>query len=264
MLKIVIFRYSGLLFMPDNTHFKCYTINSVFSNYSGYNKLLNLHYKAIRSQTDDVKISITSFFNANLSALLGGILDIISKQDKKIFLNIDDDKIRDTLQRNGFLQHFGSEQIKDSKRTTIKYLKISSEDKETFNNYLLKELMQMNQLKKIDEKISKEIKRNIHEIYKNAQIHSNSDYIYVCGQYYPRRKTLEFTIVDTGIGFSGSISRKFVRTLTSEDAIRWALKSGNTTKNITGGLGLSALNEFIDTNGGELHIITGNSKLSRC
>jgi len=245
--------------MQDNNPQKNYTIKSVFSNYAGYNKLLNFYSKATRSKSKEIQLSINSFLNANLAAVLQPLLEQITEQQKSITFNIENEKIRDILQINGFLCSYGDEPVRDSKKTAIPLLKIPRHDNNKFNNYLLKELMQHNQLKRMNEQVSREVKRNIHEIYKNAQIHSDTENIYVCGQYFPGYKRLEFTIVDTGIGFRECVRRKFKRELTSELAIRWAIKSGNTTKNMTGGLGLSDLHEFIDLNGGELHIITGNA-----
>ena len=76
------------------------------------------------------------------------------------------------------------------------------------------------------------IAESIYEIFVNAQIHSSTDYIYTCGQFFPRKHKIEFTIVDTGIGFKNAINNRFNGTLSSIQAMKWALKDGITTKKI--------------------------------
>ena len=110
--------------MTDIKDPKVYRLNSVFSNYSGYNKLLNLYSKAIKSKSSIILFSITSFFNANLVAVLGSLLEKISDQKKEVSISFGEDKNIDILKRNGFLYHYGYGQIKDSKKTTIPFLKI--------------------------------------------------------------------------------------------------------------------------------------------
>ncbi|MDR4507873.1 MAG: hypothetical protein MRJ65_06500 [Candidatus Brocadiaceae bacterium] len=45
----------------------------------------------------------------------------------------------------------------------------------------------------------KKITESIYEIFVNAQIHSETDFIYTCGQFFPNKHMIEFTIKDTGI-----------------------------------------------------------------
>ncbi|MDE6369891.1 MAG: hypothetical protein K2K92_00195, partial [Duncaniella sp.] len=40
------------------------------------------------------------------------------------------------------------------------------------------------------------------------------------------------------------------------EAIRWALEDGNTTKDFTGGLGLTRLKSFVDANRGAMQIVS--------
>ena len=60
-----------------------------------------------------------------------------------------------------------------------------------------------------------------------------------------------------GQGFKKLINNRFNSSLSSIQAIKWAIKDGNTTKtDVSGGLGLSLLTEFIKLNGGKFQIIS--------
>ena len=123
----------------------------------------------------------------------------------------------------------------------------------------MNELLSRSDLPKMTEQLKKKIAESIYEIFVNAQLHSNSEYIYTCGQFFPRKEKIEFTIVDMGIGFKKPINNRFNTSLSSIQAIRWALIDGNTTKtDVSGGLGLSLLTEFIKLNKGKFQIISDN------
>ena len=79
------------------------------------------------------------------------------------------------------------------------------------------------------------------------------------GQFFPNKHKIEFTIVDMGLGFKNIINNRFKlsKTITSTQAIKWAVVDGHTTKtDVSGGLGLSLLEEFIKLNGGKFQIIS--------
>lgn len=99
----------------------------------------------------------------------------------------------------------------------------------------------------------------IYEIFSNAQLHSETQFIYTCGQFYPKKNKIEFTLVDTGIGFKNRINRRFLRNLSAEQAIKWAIQDKMTTKErITGGIGLPILKEFIKKNKGMMQIVSND------
>lgn len=77
---------------------------------------------------------------------------------------------------------------------------------------------------------------------------------------FPRDHNLNFTIVDTGIGFAKRIEKDLGYSISSKDAIKWAMVDGNTTKqNVSGGIGLALLKEFILQNKGKIQILSGNA-----
>jgi len=99
------------------------------------------------------------------------------------------------------------------------------------------------------EALKRKISESIYEIFVNAQMHSKSEYIYTCGQFYPKKQKIAFTIVDMGQGFKANINNRFRHNLSSIQAIKWATENGSTTKtDAPGGIGLAILKEFITMN----------------
>jgi hypothetical protein len=98
------------------------------------------------------------------------------------------------------------------------------------------------------------------EIHTNAFEHSHSPVgIFSCGQHYPRRKLLELTVVDFGVGIPSN-ARLFVRNpaFSAGRTLQWAFQAGNTTKpNGRGrGMGLDLLKEFVRINKGRLEVFS--------
>ena len=105
----------------------------------------------------------------------------------------------------------------------------------------------------------KKFRESIFEIFSNAVLHSQTEMgIFSCGQFFPKRNRLDFSIADLGIGIRQNVNKNTGLDLAPEDAIIWATEGRNTTKRgqIPGGLGLKLLSEFIDLNGGCIQIVS--------
>ncbi len=165
--------------------------------------------------------------------------------------------IQTILQKNNFLSYFGYDSELDINRTTIKYLKLKPTDSRFFHRYVVEELLNRPELPLMSSPLKKKITESIYEIFVNAQIHSETGFIYTCGQFFPKKHTIEFTVTDVGIGFKKRVNNRFASNLSSVQAIRWAIKDGNSTKQgISGGIGLAILREFIIKNSGKIQIIS--------
>lgn len=192
-----------------------------------------------------------------MCAALGGILDVFTDRINTIKFDFISSEVKEILLKNDFLSYFGHSRIIDNHHTTIRFLKLKLTDGKYFNNYIIDELIGRVELPNMSHLVKDKITEAIYEIFVNAQIHSDSKYIYTCGQFYPRENKIEFTIVDTGIGFKRKINNRFGSNLSSIQAIKWAIQDRNTTKiGITGGIGLALLKEFILKNKGEMQIIS--------
>jgi len=105
----------------------------------------------------------------------------------------------------------------------------------------------------------KKFRESIFEIFSNAVIHSETKLgIFSCGQFFPKKHRLDFSIADLGIGIQRNVQKKGRLNLSVEQAIIWAISEKNTTKTgpIPGGIGLKLLREFILKNEGRLQIVS--------
>ena len=229
-------------------------INNTFESYQ---KLIDFYQEHKDKEFDTIHLELRQWFAANMCAALGGILDDFTDHlnDVKIdYINPDIERI---LLKNDFLSFFGRSRMVDNYHTTIRFLKLKLSDGKFFNNYVVNELIARTELPKMSYLVKEKMTEAIYEIFVNAQIHSESRQIYTCGQFFPRENTIEFTIVDTGIGFKRKVNERFNANLSSIQAIKWAIMDKNTTKvGVTGGIGLALLKEFIEKNKGKMQIIS--------
>ena len=237
------------------------TLSNIHNDRNGYNQLIKLYQEHKEDIFEDIKLDLISWFDANLSAVLGAILDKI-KQDglnNIQFGNIKGD-IQKILQKNNFLSFYGFDRLYDTFHTTIEYKKLKPTDTRYFNTYL-EELLNRREFPNMTEYVHEKISESIQEMFINAIYHSRTEFIYTCGQFHPYRHELNFTIVDTGIGFARRIEESLnIANISSKDAIMWAITDGNTSKkDVSGGLGLAILKEFITQNKGKIQIVSGNA-----
>jgi len=108
--------------------------------------------------------------------------------------------------------------------------------------------------------LRKKINESIFEIFNNAANHGRCSHIFSCGQYFPAKKKLDFTIVDLGVTIEKNVSDYLREEYSGEDAIKWAVTEKNTTRqgSIPGGLGLKLIREFIKLNKGTIQIVSAD------
>jgi hypothetical protein len=117
----------------------------------------------------------------------------------------------------------------------------------------------------LSELVKENILGSIYEIYNNAFQHSSSNIgVFSCGQFYPKNKSFQLSIVDYGIGVVDSVRKYFAFPASSEYALRWAFTSGNSTREINypRGIGLSILIDFIRINHGRMELVANNGLAS--
>ncbi|MDD2267677.1 ATP-binding protein [Sulfuricurvum sp.] len=235
------------------------TLSNIHNDYDGFNKLIEFYGKYKDDTFETIEINLDTWFDANLSAVLGGIIDRLNEWNFIEFGTVSPN-IQIILKKNRFLAHFGFDDTNDTYHTTIKYLKLKPTDSRYFSNYVQTELFGRNELPNMSQEVRKKISESIFEMFVNAQIHSDTKFIYTCGQFYPQRNEIIFTIVDTGVGFAKRIENNLGEKIPSAKAIKWAITEGHTTKKDTpGGIGLAILKDFITKNKGKIQIISGNA-----
>ena len=234
------------------------SINDTFESYQSLIQLYEAHKDTL---FENIYLEFDQFFAANLSAGLGAILDKFTSNLNGIHFDYLDPKIETILLKNDFLTYFGKQKMVDINNTTIKFQKLKPTDGKYFKNYVVAELIEghIADLPQMSNGVKEKMVEAIYEIFVNAQIHSGTEFIYTCGQFFPRTKKIEFTIVDTGIGFREKVNRRFRSKLLAIQAIQWAVEDKKTTKvGISGGIGLSLLKEFIHINKGKMQIISND------
>jgi len=237
----------------------------------GYEFLIGL-YQRVKSQRDkDVRLdfSLCQSFDANLSSVLGAILDELMLSEYTFWFARLNTGVLKTLTKNGFLKTAKGDfqTIAKEQETFIRYQKFSIIEGNTFKSYIDSELINKQKFPKHTENVGKNINANIYEIFVNATIHGNCKSVYCCGEYHPDKSPpkLDMTIVDCGTTIHENVNTFFKSIkkdhIEPDYAIEWAIREGNTTKDTTGGLGLSLLMEFLSLNKGSLHIISSSGEL---
>ena len=228
---------------------------------TGFEALVQLHEMTKDCLFDEVQIDMkqATWFDADMCAAFGAILYHIGDRLNSIHLMSIPRNVEKILSKNGFLSHYGREQIPDTWGTTIPYRRFAAKDDRYFAAYVEEEFVRRSEMPKMSSGLVKKFRESVFEIFSNAVIHSQTRLgIFSCGQYFPNRNTLDFSVADLGIGIRKIVQDNLGLDLSAEDAIEWATQGTNTTKRgrIPGGLGLKLLSEFIQLNGGQLQIVS--------
>jgi len=233
-----------------------YQLISIRDDYSSYQQLINFYHANIERYFDTIEVKLVRWFSANMCSTLGAELDEFGDNINTIKISAQP-PIETILLKNDFLSYFGYPKKADNYHTTIKYLKLKPTDGKFFNNYVFNELLGRDELPKMTQPVKERIAEAIYEIFVNAKIHSQSAHIYTCGQYFPKKDLICFTITDMGLGIKKKVNQRFNSNLSATQAITWAVQQGNTTKQeITGGIGLAVLKEFVALNKGKMQIVS--------
>ncbi len=233
------------------------TLSNINNEFASYQQLINLFENHKDKRFNTISISLTNWFAANMCSALGGILDLLQNNLNEIKFEYLDSSIETILKKNNFLSYYGHLQMLDNHRTTIQYLKLKPTDGKYFKDYIFNELLARNEMPNMSKAVKDAIAEGIYEIYVNAQMHSQTKTIFTCGQFFPNKNKIEFTITDVGVGFKNKVNNRFNSKLNAAQAIKWAVQDKNTTKIDTpGGIGLAKLTEFLKTNEGKLQIIS--------
>lgn len=242
----------------------------VAADKAGYEFLCELFDEMHRIEKSGIYINFAKCksFDANLSAVLGAIFDKRQSEGCSIFLGAPKAPgVRRALSRNKFFQAFDLDTTYEDRENYIEYHKFGVADTKQFKQYIDTELVQKERFPECSEKAKIKIIESIYEIFANAVSHGGGSHVYSCGEVHTcRNKTmLDMTFVNLGLSVVDNVNHymyeKGLPTLTSCEALNWAFVEGNTTKDITGGLGLAILKQFVSMNEGSIQMISGNAML---
>ena len=238
-----------------------FSLPRIQHSYASFEALTSLYAQTKEYVFDYVEIDMqeTHWFDADMCAAFGTILYSLEERLNKVNLIHIPTPVEEILSKNGFLSHYGRAKIPDRWGTTITYQRFDVEDDHYFAGYIEDELIHRSEMPEMSPGLLKKFRESIFEIFSNAVLHSHTKLgIFSCGQVFPNRNRLDFTVADLGVNIRENIKAYTGCELSPEKAIIWATKEGNTTKrgNLPGGLGLKILCDFVDLNGGCIRIVS--------
>jgi hypothetical protein len=238
---------------------------NILTDYLGIEHLIDFYHNAfIGSCQPKFDISLLSEMDANLSAVFLAIAHKLNtSHNKRCFIELGGN--HSIFFRNGLIAHLqgkgNDNPYTDDRKSTVPCRTYMPSDDDSFASYISKDFLRHRSVENIPYIKKQEIKDHYCEIFANVDLHAKTSLpIFTCGQYYPVKQQLKFTLVDLGIGFLEPIKNTTNHSVSSyNDAINWALMNRNTTlPNGLGGFGLKDLRNYCDTNNGILQICSGN------
>ncbi len=217
--------------------------------------------------TDSVIIDLSEagFIDSNFTALLGAYVYYLESKNVKVEITKPHNGIvYTTLCKNNFLPFFNSEfsRMNDLTQTVIEFRQFDIADtakQQVFFDLLRAGLLKSRGLINLSDKVLKEVSKNVIELFGNSVSHSQSACGMFCaGQLFPKYHKLDVTIVDMGVGIQYNVSSHLKQDISADEAIRWAMKRLNSTRDDIGGLGLHLLKELITLTKGKLEIVSNN------
>lgn len=238
------------------------------SSFLGFAALVNLANRLEVVNYSAVTLNMTNahWVSANMCAPLGAILYRAGRQINLVDFNHIQPSVQRILQKNGFLSNYGHDREVDDYGTTIQYQRFEPKDDRYFGSYV-EQHFKNKALPDMSPALKKKFWESIFELFSNAVIHSETRLgIFTCGQYFPTKSLIDFSIADLGIGIPQTLIKKKGLNLAPEEAISWAMEGRNTTKtgSIPGGLGLKLLREFIRLNRGRIQVVSYSGYWEQC
>lgn len=235
---------------------------SINSTSYGYKKILDLYRycRAYRNQTIMVGFEKLIWIDANMSAVLSAVLyKLRDENNVKFYAGKEHADRFPILIANGFFKPNGTPIEVRSTGTEVRLKEFNKADDQEYFNYIDTELLSHEGIK-LDEDIKNCIIECLIEVFGNFEIHAKNEYpLFICGQYYPKKREFKCTIQDLGVGFLKPVFEKHPNIDTYEKAIKWALVKGNTSRTDTpGGLGMEVLKDNMISLGGRFEVISGN------
>src|SRR5690625_2026078 len=146
-------------------------LKNINNSYSSYQQLISFYQKYKDSMFEDIYIEYRKCFVVNFSSVLGIDLDSVSELNFIHFEYIKPE-IKQILLRNEFLSYYGFKKLRDVNHTTIKYLKLKPTDGKFFKTYVIKELLNREELPDMSLPLKEKMVEYIYEIIVNTKIHS--------------------------------------------------------------------------------------------
>lgn len=244
----------------------------LYTSFEGIQHLTNLYDKMMLDPDSVIRLEMSriAWIDANMCAPLGALLQSFfyfpgNSKKKIILLNMNYD-VDNILRKNGFLSDvcINEPRKPDIYETTIEYRRFERTDSHLFKGYVENHFIGKhvgNHIPQMNPSLQSKFRESIFEIFENAVYHSETKHgIFACGQYFPKKELLKFSIADLGIGIKRNLYKCLRIDFSPERAISWAVDGANTTRQledgIPGGFGLKLIKDFMLINGGEMTIVS--------
>ena len=236
-------------------------IGSLQSNSGGFSRLGLLHQELSNFSNAKITIDLSKlrWFDGHMAAPMRLIIRQAEARANSISYISPSPAVETLLRKNGFLS--GVRKIADDHRTTMPVTEFSLDEAVKFSLYA-KQHLDRKEMPKMSPALRSKFFEGVDELFANSALHSKSRLgVAVGGQFYPRLRRLDFTLVDGGRGIPGSVRASLKdRMFNDPEAIAWAMEDYNTTRqgDIPGGLGSKILRDFIKINKGKLVIVSNS------
>jgi hypothetical protein len=236
--------------------------SSVISDIEGFTYLSKVTADLLNVEEESIffDFSECTYFEINLCCILGSAFQDGVNEGKKFYLSNVENSIKNALQNIGFLER-DSETISGNNSNQVTYTRFKIDDEIAIMHYVEHELLDKPGIPMLTNDLKKEIVRNILEIYVNAVVHAECQYVYSCGSVHKRSSyaELHFTLVDIGKTIKRNVNNFLGKEYDGGYAINWATSDYNTTKvNESGGLGLKLMKQFLLNNNGKMQIVSSD------
>lgn len=232
--------------------------------------LITISCKIFSAKNDEAVVldfSPLKWIDANLLAAFGAILEANMHRVRLQFItNSMQPQIERLLSKNNFGKYFNLSKISDTNDTIIEYKITNGDDIKEFAKYFKDNVLLRKAMPTLSEGLKDKILENILEIFGNAPMHGGCKKVFSCGQIFPQKNLIKFTIANTGHTIKENVIEYYAHELNTDiyprKTISWATAENNSTKKIvngkSGGLGLYYLKQFIEKNGGSINICSSD------
>jgi hypothetical protein len=255
--------------VPYNNQVYKVKAQEIKTDFHGIDELVKFYGFASQFSYTSIQLDLTSVnhIDANLSALIMALAHKLKHQYKnRIYVEFSPHM--NVFFRNGLVSHLqghgNTNRYGDSRESTIPLKAFDKEEDDNYCRYLKGEFLAHRGLDNLTKTVKDNLQNHFLEVFTNVGLHANPTLpIYSCGQYFPEKNILKFTLIDLGCGFLEKIKLKTNGNINDDkSAMIWATQSLNTTKNTLesgpGGLGLKELKKYCASNNGSFHICSGN------
>lgn len=208
------------------------------------------------------------WLDANLCAILGACFHRLHLENGLCFrLNRAQVAGRfNIFARNGFVSAEGIS-AKGAGNSSVELQTFGQDESDEFIHYIEHKLLGHHGLQQLHPNLVSDLTNAFTEVFANVNLHANTTSpVFTCGQYFPQKGKLSFTLADLGDGYLPPIQRQFGGVTTCSQAIQWAIQPGHTSRTpepeyfgVSGGYGLTNLHDYCQRAGGELQITTGDA-----